>query len=401
MRQIADPEDVRVVVLYDPLPHEELCAEPAEGAPRPAWDPRRGGLSALLAAFAHRLCTPDSHAWAGNWTGRPDIGRLNAQGVLLLSARDLGFAGAVEYLCSRLGAARRRLIVLDTIEDWPADGPAVGDYHVYVRARLDPAAQCAVRWPECRELRAAVLDSSSIVGPACFARVEASFARLHPGAEPLRLCRQDNVRYTVSTRAGPRTPVPLPPRAYRQRVLPTVDGCKDMARQRSALGLGDPDFDAGAAFGHRAANRWGLGAPLRPVFVSCGRRGLAELRGPEGLPAELRAFCAAALLEPDAEAAPLVLAPGALAAAGAPPAVRWDFAPFETSVRAAGGAVETHRPSGARGPGEDGEDSAAVEIVGFRGGDGRPRGPLGPIKVEAISDDEEAEDAGNPYLLLR
>ncbi|RXF07903.1 hypothetical protein EG870_15785, partial [Enterococcus faecalis] len=27
-----------------------------------------------------------------------------------------------------------------------------------------------------------------------------------------------------------------------------------MARQRSALGLGDPDFDAGAAFGHRAAN---------------------------------------------------------------------------------------------------------------------------------------------------
>ncbi|RXE94647.1 hypothetical protein EG866_15980, partial [Enterococcus faecalis] len=103
--------------------------------------------------------------------------------------------------------------------------------------------------------------------------------------------------------------------AYRQRVLPTVDGCKDMARQRSALGLGDPDFDAGAAFGHRAANRWGLGAPLRPVFVSCGRRGLAELRGPEGLPAELRAFCAAALLEPDAEAAPLVLAPGALAAA--------------------------------------------------------------------------------------
>ena len=82
-------------------------------------------------------------------------------------------------------------------------------------------------------------------------------------------------------------------------------------------------------------------------------------------------------------------------------AVRWDFAPFETSVRAAGGAVETHRPSGARGPGEDGEDSAAVEIVGFRGGDGRPRGPLGPIKVEAISDDEEAEDAGNPYLLLR
>ncbi|PVE29954.1 hypothetical protein DC007_14300, partial [Enterococcus faecalis] len=123
MRQIADPEDVRVVVLYDPLPHEELCAEPAEGAPRPAWDPRRGGLSALLAAFAHRLCTPDSHAWAGNWTGRPDIGRLNAQGVLLLSARDLGFAGAVEYLCSRLGAARRRLIVLDTIEDWPADGP--------------------------------------------------------------------------------------------------------------------------------------------------------------------------------------------------------------------------------------------------------------------------------------
>ncbi|AVT50782.1 transcriptional regulator ICP4 [Cervid alphaherpesvirus 2] len=357
MAQVADPEDVRVVVLYDPLPGEALAAAPAaDERRRPAWPPARGGLSHALAALGNRLLLgPDSHAWAGRWTGPPDVSALGAQGVLLLSTRDLAFRGALEYLCLRLAAARRRLIVLDAVdpENWPRDGPAVGQAHVYLRAAVLPAAQCAARWPARPDLARAVLASRRVFGPGAFARAEAAHARLYPDAAPLRLCRGANVRYTVATRLGPRTAVPLAPREYRQRVLPRLDGSKDMAAQGAALGLAEPDFVEGEAAGHRAANRWGLGAPLRPVYLACGRRAL-EL-APEELPPAAAAFCAAALLEPRAEAPPLVLeaAPGAAAAAPPrAPGVAWaaDEGPRETLLLRRGELERVPPPAAGASP---------------------------------------------------
>ncbi|ART33297.1 transcriptional regulator ICP4 [Bovine alphaherpesvirus 5] len=405
MSQIADPEDVRVVVLYDPLPGEALAAPPGEDERRrPEWPPARGGLSHLLAALGNRLLpSADSHAWAGSWTGAPDVSALGAQGVLLLATRDLAFRGAVEYLCLRLAAARRRLIVIDAVDpaNWPRDGPAVGQAHVYLRAAVLPAAQCAARWPERRALARAVLASRRVFGPGAFARAEAAYARLYPGAPPLRLCRGANVRYTVATRLGPRTAVPVPPREYRQRVLPRLDGRKDMAAQSAALGLGEPDFAEGEAASHRAANRWGLGAPLRPVYLACGRRAL-EL-APDELPAAAVAFCAAALLEPHAEAPPLVLEAGAApaAAAAAAPGVAWDAdqGPRETLVQARRGGVPERVPPPATGappawapaqspPGTDSGfpgPATAASAGGPRRARPRPRPRRGPARVEVLS----------------
>nr|ANS13305.1 ORF62 [Human alphaherpesvirus 3]ANS13314.1 ORF71 [Human alphaherpesvirus 3] len=317
MRQIPDPEDVRLLIIYDPLPGEDING-PLESTlatdPGPSWSPSRGGLSVVLAALSNRLCLPSTHAWAGNWTGPPDVSALNARGVLLLSTRDLAFAGAVEYLGSRLASARRRLLVLDAValERWPGDGPALSQYHVYVRAPARPDAQAVVRWPDSavtEGLARAVFASSRTFGPASFARIETAFANLYPGEQPLCLCRGGNVAYTVCTRAGPKTRVPLSPREYRQYVLPGFDGCKDLARQSRGLGLGAADFVDEAAHSHRAANRWGLGAALRPVFLPEGRRPGAA--GPEAgdVPTRARVFCRHALLEPDPAAEPLVLPP--------------------------------------------------------------------------------------------
>ncbi|AIA09553.1 transcriptional regulator ICP4 [Macacine alphaherpesvirus 1] len=320
MRQVADPDDVRVLVLYAPLPGEELGG--VSPAP-PAWTDARGGLSFLLAALGNRLCGPDTAAWAGNWTGPPDVSALGAQGVLLLSTRDLAFAGAVEYLGLLAAAAGRRLVVVDAVppEEWPADGPAVARRHVYLPCAVLPAAQCGVRWPAARDLRRAVLASGRVFGPGVFARVEAACARLYPDAPPPRLGRGANVRYRVRTRLGPDTPVPLPPREYRRAVLPALDGRAADSPAREAAAAGAPDFRRGEAHSHRACARWGLAAPLRPVYLALDRD--AARAGPEALPPALRAFCARALLEPDPEAAPLVLRADAGADTAAAPRVRW------------------------------------------------------------------------------
>ncbi|QPI70174.1 transcriptional regulator ICP4 [Equid herpesvirus 6] len=420
MRQIPDPEDVRVVVLYHPLPEEDLLGGlpgGGGGARRegPRWSDRKGGLSALLAALGNRLLTRGSHCWAGNWTGAPDVSALNRQGVLLLSTGDLAFAGCVEYLCLRLGSARRRLIVLDAVdpEDWPAAGPAAGRDPPYMRARLAPRAACAVRWPAERDLARAVLTSGSVFGPVFFARVEAAFARLYPGQAPPRLCRGDNVAYVVATRAGERTRVPMAPRDYRQRVLPVYDGCKDMRAQSEGLAVFDPDFDEGAARSHRAANRWGLGAALRPLYLAAGRRGALDedARPADLLPPALREFCRVALLEPDGEAGPVVLRVGEALPERAPH-VEWEpgFGARSTAVLAAG-AVEMCLPFGLPVEEDDYLETDAaggrrddVELVSERAGRaGRARrrgaGARGPVKIEVLSDaDEDGDDAFNPYL---
>nr|AWO69183.1 RS1 [Human alphaherpesvirus 1]AWO69767.1 RS1 [Human alphaherpesvirus 1] len=346
MRQIPDPEDVRVVVLYSPLPGEDLAGGGASGGP-PEWSAERGGLSCLLAALANRLCGPDTAAWAGNWTGAPDVSALGAQGVLLLSTRDLAFAGAVEFLGLLASAGDRRLIVVNTVRacDWPADGPAVSRQHAYLACDLLPAVQCAVRWPAARDLRRTVLASGRVFGPGVFARVEAAHARLYPDAPPLRLCRGGNVRYRVRTRFGPDTPVPMSPREYRRAVLPALDGRAAASGTTDAMAPGAPDFCEEEAHSHRACARWGLGAPLRPVYVALGREavraGPARWRGPR------RDFCARALLEPDDDAPPLVLrgddddddGPGALPPAL--PGIRWASATGRSgTVLAAAGAVE-------------------------------------------------------------
>lgn len=405
MTQIADPEDVKVVVLYNPLPHEHLAHQNPNRDSRhtPAWSETKGGLSTLLAALGNRLLSPESHSWAGNWSGPPDIRRLNAQGVLLLSTGDLAFAGCVEYLCLRLGSARRRLIVFDTVdpEDWPATGPAVSHYHLYIRATVTPTAYCAVRWPALEDLSRAVLTSSAIFGPGSFARVEAAFERLYPNCDGLRLCASGNVGYTVRTDAGDRTPVPMLPREYRQRVLPAYDGCKDMEAQSAGLKLGEPDFVDGAAHSHRACNRWGLGAPLRPVYLATGRRALAST-DPTRIPAVVRAFCRTALLAPDTEAPPLILTPADPQSAIIEniPGVTWDsgFGKQETVIRI-GGRSETLSP-----PNYHTGDSQAVEIVSVETGINGP-GSLAsaePVKVEVVSDDEDAESGwfhnSNPYI---
>ncbi|AAT67321.1 transcriptional activator [Equid alphaherpesvirus 1] len=407
MHQIPDPEDVKVVVLYSPLQDEDLlgglpASRPGGSRREPLWSDLKGGLSALLAALGNRILTKRSHAWAGNWTGAPDVSALNAQGVLLLSTGDLAFTGCVEYLCLRLGSARRKLLVLDAVstEDWPQDGPAISQYHIYMRAALTPRVACAVRWPRERHLSRAVLTSSTLFGPGLFARAEAAFARLYPDSAPLRLCRSSNVAYTVDTRAGERTRVPLAPREYRQRVLPDYDGCKDMRAQAEGLGFHDPDFEEGAAQSHRAANRWGLGAWLRPVYLACGRRGAGAVEPSELLiPELLSEFCRVALLEPDAEAEPLVL-PITEAPRRRAPRVDWEpgFGSRSTSVLHMG-ATELCLPE----PDDELEIDGAgdVELVVEHPGPSPGVAQAlrrAPIKIEVVSDDEDGGDWCNPYL---
>ncbi|AHM96035.1 transcriptional regulator ICP4 [Papiine alphaherpesvirus 2] len=342
MRQVPEPEDVRVLVLYAPLPGEELGG--VSPAP-PAWTAARGGLSFLLAALGNRLCGPDTAAWAGNWTGPPDVSALGAQGVLLLSTRDLAFAGAVEFLGLLAAAAGRRLVVVDAVppEEWPDDGPVVARRHVYLPCAVLPAAQCDLRWPAARDLRRAVLASGRVFGPGLFARVEAACARLYPDAPPPRLGRGANVRYRVRTRLGPDTAVPLPPREYRRAVLPALDGRAADSPARAAAAAGAPDFRRGEAHSHRACARWGLAAPLRPVYLALDRA--AARAGPDALPAALRAFCARALPEPDPDAAPLVLRADAEPPdPAAAPRVRWAAGRADTLLA-------------------DAEDAAAVELA--------------------------------------
>lgn len=292
--------------------------------------------------------------------------------------------------------------MLDAVstEDWPQDGPAISQYHIYMRAALTPRVACAVRWPRERHLSRAVLTSSTLFGPGLFARAEAAFARLYPNSEPLKLCRAANVAYTVDTRAGERTRVPLPPREYRQRVLPDYDGCKDMRAQAEGLGFHDPDFEEGAAQSHRAANRWGLGAWLRPVYLACGRRGAGAVEPSELLiPELLSEFCRVALLEPDAEAEPLVL-PITEAPRRRAPRVDWEpgFGSRSTSVLHMG-ATELCLPE----PDDELEIDGAgdVELVVEHPGPSPGVAQAlrrAPIKIEVVSDDEDGGDWCNPYL---
>ncbi|BBM13232.1 ICP4 [pteropodid alphaherpesvirus 2] len=346
MRQIPDPEDVRVVVLYAPLPGEELGG-PAPSPP--AWTEERGGLSFLLAALGNRLCGPDTAAWAGRWTGAPDVRALGAQGVLLLSVRDLAFTGAVEFLGLLASASERRLIVINAVPEaeWPADGPTISQQHVYLPCAVTPRAQCCLRWPDAPDLARAVLTSSRVFGPGVFARAEAAFARLYPGEPPLRLARGRNVRYCVATRLGEQTAVPLCPREYRRAILPALDSRAASSRLGDAMGPGAPDFCEGEAHSHRACLRWGLGAPLRPVYLALGRGRAAD--GPSAVSPAVRDFCARALLEPEADAAPLRLEAGE--APPPVPGVRWASAVGRLdTLLAAGGAVTALSPEGSASP---------------------------------------------------
>ncbi|BAP00738.1 ICP4 [Pteropodid alphaherpesvirus 1] len=342
MRQIPDPEDVRVVVLYAPLPGEELGG-PAPSPP--AWTTERGGLSFLLAALGNRLCGPDTAAWAGRWTGPPDVRALGAQGVLLLSVRDLAFTGAVEFLGLLASASERRLIVINAVPEaeWPADGPTISQQHVYLPCSVTPRAQCDLRWPDAPDLARAALTSGRVFGPGVFARAEAAFARLYPGEAPLRLARARNVRYCVDSRLGEQTAVPLSPREYRRAILPALDSRAASSRLGDAMGPGAPDFCEGEAHSHRACLRWGLGAPLRPVYLALPRGAAAE--GPAAVPAALRDFCARALLEPEEDAAPYRLKAGdALPPA---PGVRWASAVGRLdTVLSVAGAVTVLSPEG-------------------------------------------------------
>nr|AWP48650.1 RS1_1 [Human alphaherpesvirus 2] len=129
----------------------------------------------------------------------------------------------------------------------------------------------------------------------------------------------------------------MSPREYRRAVLPALDGRAAASGAGDAMAPGAPDFCEDEAHSHRACARWGLGAPLRPVYVALGRDavrgGPAELRGPR------REFCARALLEPDGDAPPLVLRDDA--DAGPPPQIRWASAAGRagTVLAAAGGGV--------------------------------------------------------------
>lgn len=400
MHQIPDPEDVRVVILYNPLPFEDLAQENPNQDPQkvPAWSTTKGGLSTLLAALGNRLLSKQSHSWAGNWTGKPSIDHLNSQGVLLLSTKDLAFAGCVEYLCLRLGSARRQLIVFDTIdpEDWPELGPAVSQYHVYIRAKLSPSAYCSIRWPGDNDLSRAVLASSSIAGPGSFTRVEAVFTRLYPNSVPLNLCSSKNVSYTVATAAGEKTVVPLHPRDYRHKVLPAYDGCKDMNAQRDGLRLDEPDFVEGTAFSHRACNRWGLGAPIHPIYLASGRRALCTANADQ-IPKAVKLFCREAVLEPSLNDAPLVLSPS-IPLPKEVPCITWEhgFGSIYTKLSSDGRQEVIHPKSYHSAAGGHEESQSEVDIVSISGAFlNHPKQSI--VKIEILSDDENTDDL-NPYV---
>lgn len=391
MNQIPDPEDVKVVIMYCPLVGEELSAAPVASC-MPMWSDEKGGLSFLLAALCDRLCSYGSHAWAGNWTGVPDISALNSRGVLLLSVRDLGFAGAVEYLCLRLGSAHKRLIFLDTIDtvDWPADGPAISSYHSYIKATITPQAHGAHRWPDCEAMSRVVMTSRGIVGPGVFARVEAAFAQLYPNEPPLQLMRGDNVKYVVETKAGRTTRVPMTPREYRGLVLPQYDR-KDMAFQADGLSISGPDFLEGAAYNHRAANRWGLGAPLRPLYLTESRKHPFET--PDDIPEVVRSYCAAALLEPQMEGNVCVVNPNTIQRGQRPPTITWELChggSRATSIEA-GDMKQAIIPPNEQSNEDDVTITAVQPSI-----TPMPKAPH-KIKIEILSDGDDSGDEGNPY----
>ncbi|QOD40187.1 transcriptional regulator ICP4 [Macropodid alphaherpesvirus 2] len=306
MRQIPEPEDVKVLILYSPHPHESLGK--TNLLHRPKWDPERpGGLSFLLAALSNRLCGPESAAWAGNWLGPPDTSVLNAQGVLLLSTDDLGFAGAVEFLGLEASTADRQLIIINTVQphEWPEDGPTISQRHTYIQCGVLATAQCCLRWPREKRLAQAVLTSSRVFGPKVFAIAQTAFSRLYPQEPGLRLCQGRNVRYRVDTHAGKDQLVPLPPKEYRRAVLPALDSRAAASSIAEAMGPNAPDFVEGESYSHRACLRWGLRAPLRPVYLSLPRG--AARAGPEMVPEEMKDFCAKAILEPDLIERPLLV----------------------------------------------------------------------------------------------
>ncbi|QOD40119.1 transcriptional regulator ICP4 [Macropodid alphaherpesvirus 4] len=306
MKQIPEPEDVKVLILYSPHPHESLGK--TNPLHRPKWDPERpGGLSFLLAALSNRLCGPESAAWAGNWSGPPDISVLNAQGVLLLSTDDLGFTGAVEFLGLEASTADRQLIIINTVQpnEWPEDGPTISQRHTYIQCGVLATAQCFLRWPQEKPLSQAVLTSSRVFGPKVFAAAEKAFAHLYPREPLLKLCQGRNVRYRVDTHAGKDQLVPLPPKEYRRAVLPALDSRAAASSIAEAMGPKAPDFVEGESYSHRACLRWGLRAPLRPIYLSLPRG--AARAGPEMVPEEMKDFCTKAILEPDLVERPLLV----------------------------------------------------------------------------------------------
>nr|QEY02210.1 ICP4 [Gallid alphaherpesvirus 3]QEY02211.1 ICP4 [Gallid alphaherpesvirus 3] len=299
--QQASPEDVALVILYTANPGEHLFCVPAPGSPPggPRFDPNRGGLSFLLAALANRLCLPESAAWAGRWRAAPDVSALTAAGVMFLSPQDLGFAGVLEHLQRLCLKREKRLVVLDTLEDQdrPENGPRLVEEAVrYVRCTVSPRSQCSVRWPGHPDLATTVITSRDVLGPVVLRELETHFRRENPAAGDISLCCGSNVRYKVATRLDRVATVPMTALSYLAASSALVAG-----RQRPP----GPDFLAGESHSHRAALKWGLYAPLRPVYVLEPKKN--AIVSPDFLNRTVCDVCRSVVLPPDPHAQPVVV----------------------------------------------------------------------------------------------
>lgn len=292
--QQESPDDVSIVVLYSPLPGEHLFCVPAPDTPPGGlkFDNKRGGLSFLLAAFSNRLCLPKSSAWAGRWKAAPDISPLTRMGVLFLSTEDLGYQGAVEYLQRQCMKRKKKLIIMDTVEDRYRlpNGPCIIEEATrYMKCIISPRSQCCVRWPSLLDFGTTIITSRDVVGPLTLMDLE-QYYYCEIGIEDstINLCCTGNVRYTVETRLEDVSCVPTTPLFY-----------------FAAVKHVRPDFLCGETYSNRAARKWGLCAPLRPIYVIESK--MNAIVSPSFLHPTARNLCRSVILPPDPEARPVVV----------------------------------------------------------------------------------------------